>query len=1645
MKIKMKNYARHLWLSLLLLVGVTAIAVPGLNETNGTNEADLIISSIDELIAFRNEVNSGNNNYYGKTVELTADLDLGSIDNWVPIGNGAHGEFKATQVSFCGTFNGNGHTISNLKCSNPKFGGLFGSFYGNCNELILKDVNISSNHYAGGIVAHQGSEAGKIINNCKVIGGNITTAPELVDGKYDNGDKAGGILGYMAGKDKVTNCTVENVTIQGYRDLGGVVGIANGKSTVSGCTATGITIIQDNENGYKSYSEVKDLAQAIAGRVASGATVTDNNSSDITIKHINFGVAKIGETEYETLAEAVAAVKDGETILMLADVPNAGGMSVSSGKNFTVDFDGHTYTLNKPGAGSTGTETNGFQLLMNSTIVFKNGTINISEENLTKAVDPAKNIMRIIQNYANLTLENMTIDGTNQYGGKDYIMSFNNGTSVIKDTKVVGADKIAFDVCTWSGYKATSLDVTGNSEIKGDIEISSTNTPDALSLMLTSGTHDGAIIMAQGADKATVTKKNEFVQAAPADYKWKDNGDGTSTLVPCTYVAKIGDVKYESLAEAVAVVKDGETILMLADVPNAGGMSVSSGKNFTVDFDGHTYTLNKPGAGSTGTETNGFQLLMNSTIVFKNGTINISEENLTKAVDPAKNIMRIIQNYANLTLENMTIDGTNQYGGKDYIMSFNNGTSVIKDTKVVGADKIAFDVCTWSGYKATSLDVTGNSEIKGDIEISSTNTPDALSLMLTSGTHDGAIIMAQGADKATVTKKNDFVQAAPDGYKWVDNGNGTSTLKPCEYVAQYNNVKYETLQAALDAAEAENPQDIVIDLLGDATLDITAWSGTGNSLAIGTESTKSITINGHDNKLTFIYKNSDWNNVATMNDAVTKLILKDMAITHQLHPNSGGTWNGYDIGFNCAVELNNVTSDKALAFKNNATLNNVTITETHDYYAIWVSARGQSVSINGLNLTSSGRGIKIDDEYVDNPELTTLNIQNATFNTQKKAAILVKSDANTVITIGENVNIENVAADKTNVVWVDEDRAEEFYKVTVNNATIMPESKETDYVACLMKGEQRWGFYKGTSALSKAIGKVEDGYSIKLFQTTTEAVEVNKPLVITKNGFKADNVTAGEGFKKFETEAEIVIKSFNPVCAIDDEKYESLQEAVNAAGTNAATITLLADAATDGVITGNGVKVQAGQNITFDLKGLTYNVDKTVGSAGTETNGFQLLKGSTVKFTNGTLTSATAKILLQNYSDLTLDGVTVNAGSADYAVSNNFGSLTVTGETNINAKSGGCAFDLWYGMSAVYDDGISVVFDENFTGSVTGMVEYGHDSRVTDENWREKTKLEIKAGKFDIEFVNSSTDALNGANISISGGIFAKKPAEEYCADGYVVVDNEDEATNEQYPYTVKSKEDAGIFEFIDGIVNNTYLTYTTEKDATSITYTRTFKDSHVDKYQSWFIPFDYKITDDDAEKFQFFKVYMVSYSGSSEGGVITEKTKLYIFLEPVPAGTTLKANKPYVVKPSAAFTDYVFKSENVKLLPAPNDNVCLHTETSDTRYNFYGTYVAELHPSKRYEVLAVNGGQISWIAPKAYIPPYRWYIKPSVNNSSEQYGKITFEFIEEGDATSIEIPTETTDVIEGIYGVNGVKRDYLMPGLNIIKYANGKTKKIFK
>lgn len=191
----------------------------------------------------------------------------------------------------------------------------------------------------------------------------------------------------------------------------------------------------------------------------------------------------------------------------------------------------------------------------------------------------------------------------------------------------------------------------------------------------------------------------------------------------------------------------------------------------------------------------------------------------------------------------------------------------------------------------------------------------------------------------------------------------------------------------------------------------------------------------------------------------------------------------------------------------------------------------------------------------------------------------------------------------------------------------------------------------------------------------------------------------------------------------------------------------------------NGFITRADQNVEIDLNGKTLTVLNAVGSAGTETNGMQLLKGSNVTLKNGTITTDNPNvyILIQNYSDLTLDNVVIDARNtnADYALSNNFGHVTVKGNTEIYAKDGGTAFDLWYGLHSSYDDGVSVTFGNDFTGKVVGNIEYGAARRITNsdnETWKTKTILSIDApqGTFDSTLVQSSTNALPSTGIQIS-------------------------------------------------------------------------------------------------------------------------------------------------------------------------------------------------------------------------------------------------------------------------------------------------------
>ena len=231
------------------------------------------------------------------------------------------------------------------------------------------------------------------------------------------------------------------------------------------------------------------------------------------------------------------------------------------------------------------------------------------------------------------------------------------------------------------------------------------------------------------------------------------------------------------------------------------------------------------------------------------------------------------------------------------------------------------------------------------------------------------------------------------------------------------------------ALQNKDASTIIVNVTEDVTYDVAAWA----TDAMGGEKTEQIIINGNGHTITFNQTNSDWNNIVT-NGA--KLVINNANITNAGHNN--GPWNRHDLNFGCEVELNDVNSDKALAFKAGAELNNVTINDanTSDTYAIWIQPNGQTVNINGLTVDmlacTDGRGIKIDEQYLNGAQkLTTLNVTDAIFKTEEKSAILVKNSAGAVINL-ENVDISGVKADPMYAVWVDEASAAYADLVVVN-------------------------------------------------------------------------------------------------------------------------------------------------------------------------------------------------------------------------------------------------------------------------------------------------------------------------------------------------------------------------------------------------------------------------------------------------------------------------------------------------------------------------------------------------------------------------------------------------------------------------------------
>ena len=402
------------------------------------------------------------------------------------------------------------------------------------------------------------------------------------------------------------------------------------------------------------------------------------------------------------------------------------------------------------------------------------------------------------ENFITVTADNVTLQDINITSGTNnkYAVHFYEvtGGKLSGVTISHGSDKWAPVLVNGSSVEIDNSTMTTSSYAQ--IELAKGDEVSAKPTVTYSGainTDKPLVYVAQN-DGLSASDVEVTVNGETADFQVDETGAawvGNNQLEQ-TNVATIDGVSYATLAEAIEHVGEGETIKILKDIPDAVGISVPEGKNFTIDFDGHTYTLVGPGAGSAGTETNAFQLLKDSTITFKNGTIRISEG--------ANNVKRIIQNYANLTLENMQIYAQNQAGGEDYPLSFNNGEITFKgNTSVYTSNPdstIAFDVCKFSSYPSTKVtfdeDYTGT--IQGKIVYDSSNS-DTHTLTINGNGHFGKIDYSPGSE-----------DAAKEG---IEISGGTFTESVDDYVVDYLNFElnsnglysyYATLDDAKQAA-----------------------------------------------------------------------------------------------------------------------------------------------------------------------------------------------------------------------------------------------------------------------------------------------------------------------------------------------------------------------------------------------------------------------------------------------------------------------------------------------------------------------------------------------------------------------------------------------------------------------------------------------------------------------------------------------------------------------------------------------------------------------------------------------------------------------------------------------------------------------------
>ena len=420
-------------------------------------------------------------------------------------------------------------------------------------------------------------------------------------------------------------------------------------------------------------------------------------------------VAKIGETSYETLAEAVVAAENGAVVTMTADVALANGITVA-GKALTLDLNGKTvsgvcnssqsclvYVENnanltvKSGATggkltfAAGTSNVGWTVDVKGALVLQSGTIELTGGwSIGYAVDVRPNAWGAA--YENPTV--FTMEGGELISSDGAVRVASSSSPIHKDVSasfVMNGGRID---AAWDGvfvqqsdavYDALNVTFNGGKvesdlapvRVYGPAPTSYVNEQDCMNIALNGGEMEytgsdsktwiieGVLLAGGGSSYETIQKSGDivateaFVSAnAPADgLVWQANGDGTYSVVDeatvaGTAVAKVNGVTYTTLAEAFAAA-DGKTVTLLEDVELQETLVVTG--TTTLDLNGKTISQTK-------LQTAGYSMIENDGNLTIEDNVGGGKISYTDSGNGGGYVSNTIMNRGTLTLNSGTVE-----------------------------------------------------------------------------------------------------------------------------------------------------------------------------------------------------------------------------------------------------------------------------------------------------------------------------------------------------------------------------------------------------------------------------------------------------------------------------------------------------------------------------------------------------------------------------------------------------------------------------------------------------------------------------------------------------------------------------------------------------------------------------------------------------------------------------------------------------------------------------------------------------------------------------------------------------------------------------------------------------------------------------